>query len=195
MTRAERHELEQEARQIIPSFRFWDIEGPGQVSPVSQRAVSFPVYYLDPIEGNERALGFDPVNHPIRSDGIERAVESGHLSVSAPTPLVQGDPSRLAFLVFVPVYQGRVVAPSGESLFPPANQPASPFASPSGTVRPVRGRSSKVTEIMNGLVSDSKKAFYEDRTELASFVLLYRAAKETIRWPSHIHPAPTTSSP
>lgn len=108
---AERSDFEERARETIPDFKFWDVDRPGAPP---RRDVSFPVYYLDPIEGNEKALGYDPVDHPIRSDGIERAIESGRLSVSAPTPLVQDDPSRVAFLVFTPVYHGRTVAPSGE---------------------------------------------------------------------------------
>jgi diguanylate cyclase (GGDEF)-like protein len=96
-----RAELEAQAREDIPWFRFHG--GPRRFAGDGAVAEDrFPVYYVEPLEGNEAALGFDPPHHPIRQDAVLRAVNTGEMAVSAPTDLVQGGP--LAILVFAPVY-------------------------------------------------------------------------------------------
>jgi diguanylate cyclase (GGDEF)-like protein len=101
VTAENRAELEALAREEMPWFRFHG--GPQRFAgAVGAGADRFPVYYVEPLEGNEAALGFDPPNHPIRQDAVRRAVRTGELAVSAPTDLVQGGGSSV--LVFAPVY-------------------------------------------------------------------------------------------
>lgn len=115
VTRSNRAALELEARQTYPNFKFWDPEAAKGLKIGDERDVSFPIYYLEPIEDNEEALGYDPSRHTIRSGAIDLAVSSGGLAVSAPTPLVQEESTQLAFLVFVPVFSGDIIPEDSDS--------------------------------------------------------------------------------
>jgi len=71
--------------------------------PAGVRAEHVAVQYLEPYEGNESALGFDIASEPRRKAAIDRALESGEMSITAPITLVQEQEEALGFLAMRPV--------------------------------------------------------------------------------------------
>jgi diguanylate cyclase (GGDEF)-like protein len=86
--------------------------GPTAAGPLvtaAQRTSYFPVTYVDPVEGNEAALGFDIASKPRRIELLTGAQATGLSVISEPTHLVQdiGRPdSGSAVLVLTPVQEG-----------------------------------------------------------------------------------------
>jgi diguanylate cyclase (GGDEF)-like protein len=92
------------ARSEFPGFDFVDIDDNGNLRPVGHRDVYYPVYYIEPLSGNERALGYDPAHNGVRRSAIRRAVSTADFAVSQPTVLIQNGDSATALLTFVPVF-------------------------------------------------------------------------------------------
>ncbi|MDJ0973981.1 MAG: CHASE domain-containing protein, partial [Planctomycetota bacterium] len=62
------------------------------------------VMYLEPLAGNEPALGFDIASEPKRAAALAMADETGDLSITAPISLVQDDDGpRPGFLACIPI--------------------------------------------------------------------------------------------
>jgi PAS domain S-box-containing protein len=76
----------------------------GALRAASQRGRYFPVVFLEPLEGNRPALGFDLGSNPARIAAIEAARDSGEPRATETLTLVQGARSEAGFLIFVPVY-------------------------------------------------------------------------------------------
>jgi len=68
------------------------------------KAEYYPVYYLEPIMGNETALGFDLSSSPIRLGTLNESIRTGDIRTTSKITLVQGDKEQSGFLVFLPVY-------------------------------------------------------------------------------------------
>lgn len=100
-----RAQFETQARQNgFLSFSINERVEDGQLTSARIRDRYFPVYYVNPIEGNERAIGFDLNSHPARRATLEKSEQLKALSASDPIVLVQ-DPQRAkSVLVFDPVY-------------------------------------------------------------------------------------------
>ena len=73
--------------------------------PVEPRAEYYPVYYVEPFSGNEKALGFDLGSNPARLDAISKAVNSGKLTVTGRINLIQKSNIEPGILVFEPIYE------------------------------------------------------------------------------------------
>ncbi len=109
-----RAHFEQEARRDgLTGFRITERSAQKTMIPAAQRAEYYPVYYVEPLEGNEAALGFDLASSATRLAALNEARDSGANVATAPITLVQEKGSQAAFLVFLPVYHaGRDVAPT-----------------------------------------------------------------------------------
>ncbi len=68
-------------------------------------AVNTIVTYLEPLAGNEQAIGFNSWSNPVTRDTMIRAVESGAPAVSGPVWLVQAPKDRLDAVVYAPVFR------------------------------------------------------------------------------------------
>ena len=75
--------------------------------PVEPRAEYYPVYYVEPLSGNEKVLGYDLGSNPVRLDAISKAMNSGKLTVTARINLVQKSNIEYGILVFEPIYENR----------------------------------------------------------------------------------------
>ncbi|WKE65445.1 diguanylate cyclase [Gallaecimonas kandeliae] len=96
----DRAAMEQQAsRELGLPFHFTVVGDQGQMVPAPQAPYYYPIYYLEPLAGNERALGYSPASHPNREAAMEAAESSGKTVVSDVVALVQGnhDPGFLAF--------------------------------------------------------------------------------------------------
>ena len=70
-----------------------------------ERPVYYPVTFIEPYEGNEAALGFDPgKSNKTRDQTIEKAISSGQAALSNVITIIQKVDPHKAVLAFVPVY-------------------------------------------------------------------------------------------
>lgn len=75
------------------------------LQPAGQRAHYFPVYFLEPLQGNEQALGFDLASEKIHTKAMEQAGDTGEQVATSPITLIQNDEHHPAILIFNPVYK------------------------------------------------------------------------------------------
>jgi len=78
----------------------------GQMVRVSERSEYFPIYFLEPLTGNEAALGFDLASSKKRKLAIDKARDEGIMVATASVTLVQETSKQKGFLVFEPIYRG-----------------------------------------------------------------------------------------
>lgn len=105
----QRASVEGEAATRIPGFVFTERVATGEMVRATARPVYYPVYYLEPIAGNEAALGYDLGSNTVRLDAIHRARDTGGLQLSEGLKLVQANDEQRGLLSFIPVYQ--IVSP------------------------------------------------------------------------------------
>ena len=102
---SERKRYEQRARREgHPEFRITELSPKGELVPAGSRAHYFPVYYVEPHNGNERALGFDLASDATRFETLEAAREAGDMRATAAIELVQAPGDDDGFLAVAPVY-------------------------------------------------------------------------------------------
>jgi PAS domain S-box-containing protein len=88
----------------IEKYRIYEKDAQGKNIPVSRRDEYFPVYYVQPWKGNDKASGFDMASEPIRRAAMQKSCDTGLAVATVPLLLVQGSQDRFGFLVFLPVY-------------------------------------------------------------------------------------------
>jgi K+-sensing histidine kinase KdpD/CHASE1-domain containing sensor protein len=76
----------------------------GNLIPAAERAHYYPVYYVEPLDGNEMAIGFDLASDPIRLSALELAVEMGSAAATAPIILINETGEHPGFLIFWPIF-------------------------------------------------------------------------------------------
>jgi PAS domain S-box-containing protein len=112
---AQRDRYEAIARaEGFPDFFFADRDRDGRRVPVGKRETYFPILYVEPLEGNEEALGL-ATGPPMRSTVIQKAIRTGTAAASDLVSLVQDDRPDNGILVFHPVYRGDRIPGDGES--------------------------------------------------------------------------------
>jgi diguanylate cyclase (GGDEF)-like protein/PAS domain S-box-containing protein len=106
VTDAERERLTQSARHDgYPGFDFTERTEQGVMASAKRRPIYYPVYFVEPYRGNEKALGFDLASLPSRRSALEQAAASGQMTATGRITLVQGNSDQCGFLVFRPVYR------------------------------------------------------------------------------------------
>jgi PAS domain S-box-containing protein len=65
----------------------------------------FPVFFVAPLKGNEKALGFDLASDAVRRAAMLRSADSGALVATSKIRLVQEISDQYGFLVYRPVYE------------------------------------------------------------------------------------------
>jgi PAS domain S-box-containing protein len=107
--RAERRGYVQSARRDgLAGFRITERAPSGKVIEAGVRDRYFPVYYVEPLEGNEGAVGFDLASNPTRRAALAKARDSGKLVTSSAIKLVQLKENNTGVLLFAPIYQSGV---------------------------------------------------------------------------------------
>ena len=103
---AQREMYEAAARQDgFPNFEITGRDDQGKIVRAAQHDEYFPVYFVEPYQGNEIALGYDLASNQIRREALERARDTGEMIATARITLVQETASQPGFLVFAPVYR------------------------------------------------------------------------------------------
>ena len=93
----------------FPSFQFTERTSLGQLTRVGEHDEYFPVFYVAPFKGNEKALGFDLASDPVRRAALRDAADSGQLAATGRIVLVQETGNQYGFLVFRPLYRDGLV--------------------------------------------------------------------------------------
>jgi len=87
-----------------PEFKFTERSSASTMHAAGDRNSYFPVYYVEPLVGNEPALGFDLASDPARRQALETAIDTGEATATEPIVLVQESGNQHGFLLFLPVY-------------------------------------------------------------------------------------------
>ena len=77
----------------------------GKLIRAGDRPEYFPVYFVEPMRGNEAALGFDLASNQERLSALEKARDTGKPAATERITLVQETGNEFGFLVFFPVYE------------------------------------------------------------------------------------------
>jgi len=96
---------ESSARQDgIDGYKVYDKFVQGKRMLEQKRDEYFPVYYVQPMQGNDIALGFNMTSEPVRRAAMEKSRDTGQPVLTPPLVLMQAMHDRFGFLIFIPVY-------------------------------------------------------------------------------------------
>ena len=84
-------------------FEIKERDPQGKFHTSQRRHFYYPVTYVEPLKGNEPALGFDLSSNPTRQQAIKKAIASGKTVISAPLKLVQERQQQFGALLLLPV--------------------------------------------------------------------------------------------
>jgi signal transduction histidine kinase len=105
---AERATFEQRVRQEgFVGFQIRELDGEGKLAQAGDRPFYVPVTYVEPLAGNESALGYDLSSNLVRARAIALARDTGRISTTGRIRLVQEQRDQFGFLVFLPLYATR----------------------------------------------------------------------------------------
>ncbi|HZT51534.1 MAG TPA: CHASE domain-containing protein, partial [Stellaceae bacterium] len=99
-----RAEFEAAQRQRFPGYVIRERDELGRMHPAGARPVFYPLTELAPAEGEKALVGFDLGSDPVRRAAIDRAVESGAVTATAPVALLAqpGTPTGVLLVAAVP---------------------------------------------------------------------------------------------
>lgn len=86
-------------------FRITQRNADGNMVEAVERANYYPVYFVEPLVGNETAFGFDLGSSKTRLEALHRTRDSGQMVASARITLVQETARQFGFLAFIPIYR------------------------------------------------------------------------------------------
>ncbi len=102
---AERKGYEDNIRnKFFPSFSFKEKSMDGNMDRAGSSAEYVPVYYIEPLQGNEKAWGFDLASNPARHKSLNEARDQGKPLATDKITLVQEKQRQAGVLIFVPFY-------------------------------------------------------------------------------------------
>jgi PAS domain S-box-containing protein len=102
----ERRPFEAEARRDTGArYTITERSKSGALVPAAARARYFPVRFIEPMAGNQAALGFDLGSDPVRLEALSRSAESGQVTITGLVRLIQEDGQSNGFLLVVPVFR------------------------------------------------------------------------------------------
>lgn len=105
LRRQDRSRFEQLAQADgLREFQLREQCSDGGLAAAGWRNEYFPVFYLEPIKGNEPALGYDLASNPVRLAAMQSARDRGLLTATARVRLVQEKAAQWGTLIFAPVY-------------------------------------------------------------------------------------------
>jgi len=84
-------------------FAITERNAEGHLVPATAREVHVPVAYVEPLAGNEAAVGYDIASEPVRRSALERASEIGSAAITERLHLVQAEDDVWAVLIVAPI--------------------------------------------------------------------------------------------
>jgi PAS domain S-box-containing protein len=103
---ADRSEFEEKQRQEVAQFAIREAGSRGSQVPAGDRIEYYPVAYVEPLRGNEAALGLDLASDPVRATAIHGTSRTGVVTATAPIALVQDPDNRTGALLTLAVSPG-----------------------------------------------------------------------------------------
>lgn len=103
---SERATYEAKLQQDFPEFEITERKEQGHMVTAEEREEYFPVYYVEPLIGNETAFGFDLASNFTRLETLEKSRDTATLYATASITLVQERAKQKGFLAFLPIYKG-----------------------------------------------------------------------------------------
>jgi PAS domain S-box-containing protein len=104
---ADRERFERERqREIQPDFRITERSADGSMVTAGTRDSYVVVDYLEPLAGNQAALGYDLSSETLRAAALGQARSSRTVTATAPLTLVQETARQRGILLAVPVFSG-----------------------------------------------------------------------------------------
>lgn len=85
-------------------FHFKQHDRFGEIIPVQERSVYYPIYFLEPFADDKNVLGFDIGSEKNRLEALNRAKETKDVVASAPVKLIQAK-EESAIAIFQPIYK------------------------------------------------------------------------------------------
>ena len=102
----ERALFEAEARREgLPDYQIYQLDPKGNKVSAGPRQYYYPVAYVEPLAGNEPAVGFDLGSDPARLDTLDNATDTGQAAATERLTLVQETGAQAGFLIAIPVYR------------------------------------------------------------------------------------------
>ena len=92
----------------LVSFQFTERLPNGELARAGDRDEYFPVFFVEPLQNNQKALGFDLASDWVRSAALKRSAVTASLVATSRVKLAQETADQDGFLVFRPVYRGGV---------------------------------------------------------------------------------------
>ncbi len=89
----------------ISAFQFTERHADGNLGAVRERPEYFPVFYVEPLLRNEKALGFDVASSPVRLRALEKARDTGSIASTQRVLLVQERGDQYGILMFAPAFR------------------------------------------------------------------------------------------
>ena len=86
---AHRSSFETAQRKDFPGFEIRERNASGQMQRAGERASYYPVTYIEPLSGNEPALGFDLASNPERRAALNEAIQGGTAVITPAVRLMQ----------------------------------------------------------------------------------------------------------
>jgi signal transduction histidine kinase/CheY-like chemotaxis protein len=94
----------------LTNFQFCEKDSAGHFQRDRQRQEYIPVYFIEPLNDNLPALGFDLGSDAERLSSLDRARDMAEPVATAPVHLAQGPDNQAGLLVLLPVYSSGVPA-------------------------------------------------------------------------------------
>ncbi len=107
IAREEKDRFERQARlDGQTDFMISERDADGKGRAVADRDEYVPIFYIEPIESNARAVGFDLASDPVRRQTLDGARDSGRPRLTARISLVQETGNQYGVLLLAPVFSG-----------------------------------------------------------------------------------------
>jgi len=87
------------------NFMFTERTEEKELVRAAQRDEYVIVYFIEPLEVNKAALGYDIASNPVRLKAIHQAFDTGNLSATERITLVQGKGDQFGILILLPIYK------------------------------------------------------------------------------------------
>ncbi|MBK7105470.1 MAG: CHASE domain-containing protein [Ignavibacteriae bacterium] len=84
-------------------YKILELNADHNLISANEREEYFPVYYLEPIKGNEESLGFDLASNKERNAALKNSAEKNRFVASERIILVQGEKNEIGIRLFEPV--------------------------------------------------------------------------------------------
>jgi len=99
-----RHFEEQGCTGLDEAFFIYERDNKGDQLPAGNRNFYYPVCYIEPMDENRKAIGFDVGSDPVRLAALERARDTGSPMATERIMLVQEGKPTSSVLVFNPLF-------------------------------------------------------------------------------------------